>query len=88
MRNNWVGATLVAHGEAEASPTRGVSCAMIYIATYRNRHPFSIRSLRGHIDRGNLIGKGEIASVPSQRQFLNRNLGDAPDPRIVRPSVW
>ena len=34
MRNNWVGATLVAHGEAEASPTRGVSCAMIYIAMY------------------------------------------------------
>ena len=37
-------------------------------------NPFSIRSLRGRTDRGNLIGKGEIASVPSQRQFPNRNL--------------
>jgi len=34
MRTNWVGATLVAHGEAEASPTRGVSCAMTYVAMY------------------------------------------------------
>ena len=33
--NIWVGATLVAHGEAEALPTRGVSCAMIYVVVYK-----------------------------------------------------
>jgi len=36
MRNNRVGATLVAHGEAEASPTRGLSCAVIYVAMYND----------------------------------------------------
>ena len=39
MRNNRVGATLVAHGEAEASLTRGVSCAVIYIAMHSNGLP-------------------------------------------------
>jgi len=34
MRHNGVGATLVAHEEAEASPTRCVSCAMIYVVMY------------------------------------------------------
>ena len=34
MRNKWVGATLVAQGEAEASPTRCSSCAIIYVAMY------------------------------------------------------
>jgi len=32
--------------------------------SYRN--PYPIWSLRGRIDRGNLIEKGEIASVASQ----------------------
>jgi hypothetical protein len=28
MRNNWVGVTLVAHGEAEAFPTQWLPCTI------------------------------------------------------------